>query len=97
MANAGAKLRSLSKRRKATGTNLKNRWMSFKGEQERCDIGLKKIIGKNGTGHESLKQKVEERSESYRRKSHTKNQAEEKAAEHFQMQLKNNQEDMKLE
>ncbi|EAX00411.1 coiled-coil domain containing 75, isoform CRA_b, partial [Homo sapiens] len=54
--------------------------------------------GKSGIGHEaSLKRKAEEKLESYRKKIHMKNQAEEKAAEQFRMRLKNKQDEMKLE
>uniref|UniRef100_A0A2I3GZ05 G-patch domain containing 11 n=1 Tax=Nomascus leucogenys TaxID=61853 RepID=A0A2I3GZ05_NOMLE len=53
---------------------------------------------KSGIGHEaSLKRKAEEKLESYRKKIHMKNQAEEKAAEQFRMRLKNKQDEMKLE
>ncbi|ELW63960.1 Coiled-coil domain-containing protein 75 [Tupaia chinensis] len=47
-------------------------------------IPLNVKTGKSGIGHETLlKRKAEERLESYRRKIHMKNQAEEKAAEQF--------------
>uniref|UniRef100_A0A2K5JPX9 G patch domain-containing protein 11 n=2 Tax=Colobus angolensis palliatus TaxID=336983 RepID=A0A2K5JPX9_COLAP len=61
-------------------------------------IPLNIKTGKSGIGHEaSLKRKAEEKLESYRKKIHMKNQAEEKAAEQFRMRLKNKQDEMKLE
>ncbi|XP_016074464.1 PREDICTED: G patch domain-containing protein 11 [Miniopterus natalensis] len=61
-------------------------------------IPLKVKTGKSGIGHETLlKRKAEEKLESYRRKIHMKNQAEENAAEQFRMRLKNKQDEMKLE
>ncbi|KAL0620966.1 G patch domain-containing protein 11 [Plecturocebus cupreus] len=61
-------------------------------------IPLNIKTGKSGIGHEaSLKRKAEEKLESYRKKIHMTNQAEEKAAEQFRMRLKNKQDEMKLE
>ncbi|XP_006882415.1 PREDICTED: G patch domain-containing protein 11 [Elephantulus edwardii] len=61
-------------------------------------IPLTVKTGKGGIGHEtSLKRKAEERLESYKRKVHMKNQAQENAAEQFRMRLKNKQDEMKLE
>ncbi|XP_010594171.1 G patch domain-containing protein 11 isoform X2 [Loxodonta africana] len=61
-------------------------------------IPLNIKTGKSGIGHEALlKRKAEENLESYRRKVHMKNQAQEKAAEQFRMRLKNKQDEMKLE
>uniref|UniRef100_F7AFV2 G patch domain-containing protein 11 n=1 Tax=Equus caballus TaxID=9796 RepID=F7AFV2_HORSE len=61
-------------------------------------IPLNVKTGKSGLGHEALlKRKAEEKLESYRRKIHMKNQAEEKAAEQFRMRLKSKQDEMKLE
>uniref|UniRef100_A0A8C0MC87 DUF4187 domain-containing protein n=1 Tax=Canis lupus familiaris TaxID=9615 RepID=A0A8C0MC87_CANLF len=53
---------------------------------------------KSGLGHEALlKRKAEEKLESYRRKIHMKNQAEETAAEQFRLRLKHKQDEVKLE
>ncbi|EPQ20160.1 Coiled-coil domain-containing protein 75 [Myotis brandtii] len=61
-------------------------------------IPLNVKTGKSGIGHETLlKRKAEEKLESYRRKIHMKNKAEENAAEQFRMRLKSKQDEMKLE
>ncbi|XP_023603547.1 G patch domain-containing protein 11 isoform X2 [Myotis lucifugus] len=61
-------------------------------------IPLHVKTGKSGIGHETLiKRKAEEKLESYRRKIHMKNKAEENAAEQFRMRLKSKQDEMKLE
>ncbi|KAL6050800.1 hypothetical protein STEG23_015338 [Scotinomys teguina] len=61
-------------------------------------IPLNVKTGKSGLGHESLlKRKAEERLENYRRKIHTINQNEEKAAEQFRMRMKSKQDEMRLE
>ncbi|KAB1267374.1 G patch domain-containing protein 11 [Camelus dromedarius] len=61
-------------------------------------IPLNVKTGKSGIGHEALlKRKAEEKLESYRKKIHMRNQAEEKAAEQFRMRLKNKQDEVKLE
>ncbi|KAI5125131.1 G Patch Domain-Containing Protein 11 [Manis pentadactyla] len=61
-------------------------------------IPLHVNTGKSGIGHEALlKRRAEEKLESYRRKIHMKNQAQEKAAEQFRMRLKSKQDEMKLE
>ncbi|XP_064428193.1 G patch domain-containing protein 11 isoform X2 [Mirounga angustirostris] len=54
--------------------------------------------GKSGLGHEALlKRKAEEKLESYRRKIHMKNQAEETAAEQFRLRFKHKHDEVKLE
>ncbi|KAF3826503.1 hypothetical protein GH733_009028, partial [Mirounga leonina] len=61
-------------------------------------IPLNVKTGKSGLGHEALlKRKAEEKLESYRRKIHMKNQAEETAAEQFRLRFKHKHDEVKLE